>query len=282
MKPTRGPAFRWRVAGAFGCLIVLSSFLDARQLRATKCRHTVAFTGCRGRECRILQGHLQSTGHLRGKRWLGAVAEAASSDMAGGSVFGTSEDKEDQPAEQPPSSGLGRRLRDRLVDRIAAQEAEVEPVPREDQKRIVTQPQDLNGIDPVTCVLGSVPVAALSYGFWTLTGASAEWFVTHPIESEFYPVQRLGIAFQTAVVGLSSLAAGIFGFTALGIFLLGLRVFVGMAKGELDPNKASTGPQRQTTAEKVRDIMTKDPVEVVMAKRRQAQGREAAAGNATQ
>lgn len=266
------------MAGAFGCLVVLFTALDGHQLRATKRRHTLAFTGCRARECRFLQGHLQATGRLRGNIWLGAVAETASSDMAG-----TSEEKEEDSAQQQPSSGLGRRLRDRLSDRIAAQEAQVEPVPREDQKRIVTQTQDLNGIDPVTCVLGSVPVAGLSYGFWTLTGAAAEWFVTHPIESEFYPVQRLGIAFQTAVVGLSSLAAGIFGFTALGIFLLGLRVFVGIAKGELDPNKAATTPQRQTTAEKVRDIMTKDPVEVVMAKRRQqAEGREAPAADATQ
>jgi len=277
MKLKRGPVFRWRsrlsMAGTLGCLIALSSVWDVRQLRATKRGHAVTFAGCWGRECRLLRGHLQATG----KTGLSAVTEAAASDMAG-----TSEQKNDHSDSPQQSSGLSKRLRDRLADRIATQEAQVEPLPREDQKRIVTKAQDLNGIDPWTCVLGSVPVAGLSYGFWTLTGAAAEWFVTHPIESDFYPVQRLGIAFQTAVVGLSSLAAGIFGFTALGIFLLGLRVFVGIAKGELDPNKVTTTPQRQTTAEKVRDIMTKDPVEVVMAKRRQAQSQEATAGDAMQ
>merc|ERR1712187_414682 len=100
----------------------------------------------------------------------------------------------------------------------------------------------------------------MSYGFWVLTQSSAEWFLTHPIETEFYPVQRLGIAFQTAVVGLSSLAAGIFGFSALGILLLGLQVAVGVATGELDPNKKSDEQARQTTAERVRDFLTEDPV----------------------
>lgn len=167
---------------------------------------------------------------------------------------------------------MGRRLRERLADSIAAQEAQVEAVPSDDQKRIVQQEVDLNGIDPIACVVGAAPTAALSYGFWTFTGSAAEWFVTHPIESDFYPVQRLGAAFQAAVVGLSSLAAGIFGFTALGIFLLGVRVALGVASGELDPSKQSAEPPRQTTAERVRDIFTKDPVEVVMAARRAKRG----------
>jgi len=165
-------------------------------------------------------------------------------------------------------SGLSSRLRDRLAAEIAAQESQAEKVPTEDQKRIVRQEVDLNGVDPLTCILGSIPTAALSYGFWTFTGSAAEWFVTHPIETDFYPAQRLGTVFQTAMVGLSSLAAGIFGFTALGIFLLGLRVAAGVASGELDPSKQSDEPVKPSTAERVRDILTKDPVDVVMAERR--------------
>eukprot|EP00449_Zooxanthella_nutricula_P054339 CAMPEP_0198557506 /NCGR_PEP_ID=MMETSP1462-20131121/88767_1 /TAXON_ID=1333877 /ORGANISM="Brandtodinium nutriculum, Strain RCC3387" /LENGTH=77 /DNA_ID=CAMNT_0044288293 /DNA_START=1 /DNA_END=231 /DNA_ORIENTATION=+ len=75
------------------------------------------------------------------------------------------------------------------------------------------QEVDLNGVDPTTCILGSLPVAALSYSFWTFTGTAAQYFVSHPIETDFYPAQRLGAVFQTAMVGLLSLAAGIFGFT---------------------------------------------------------------------
>merc|ERR1712060_639453 len=99
------------------------------------------------------------------------------------------------------------------------------------------------------------------------TQSSAEWFLTHGEETAFYPIQRLGIAFQTAVVGLSSLAAGIFGFTALGLLLLGFRVLFGVATGELDPAKKTDSGMRQSTAEKVRDIFTRDPVDVVMEER---------------
>jgi len=158
------------------------------------------------------------------------------------------------------------RLRDRLADGIAKAVDQAEKVPTEDQKIIKPKYVDLNGIEPWTAILGCIPVFGMSYGFWVLTQSSAEWFLAHPIETEFYPVQRLGIAFQTAVVGLSSLAAGIFGFTALGLLLLGFRVLFGVATGELDPNK-KTDVGRQSTAEKVRDIFTRDPVDVVMEER---------------
>jgi len=164
--------------------------------------------------------------------------------------------------------GLSRRLRERLADEISAQEKTVAKVPTEDQKRIVQQDVDLNGVDPITCILGAVPVAALSYGFWTFTESAAAWFVSHPITTDFYPAQRLGIVFQTALIGLSSLAAGIFGFTALGLLLLGFRVAAGVMSGELDPKKESTEPMKQSTAERVRDFLTKDPVETALAQRR--------------
>jgi len=213
---------------------------------------------------------LARPGPARARVLAAALPELSAAEVGQGQADEFDQAQGESKLEQQ-RAGLGRRLRERLADSIAMQEAQVQAVPTEDQKRIVRKEVDLNGIDPVTCLFGSIPVAGLSYGFWTLTGSAAEWFLAHPIETEFYPVQRLGVAFQTAVVGLSSLAAGIFGFTALGLFLLGLRVAFGAATGELDPTRESTEPQRQTTAEQVRDLFTKDPVEVVMAKRRRAQ-----------
>lgn len=168
----------------------------------------------------------------------------------------------------PTIKGVSSQIRDRLRRDIEAQQAQVEAVPTEDQKRIVMQEVDLNGIDGVSTVLGSVPVAALSYGMWLFTNQAANYFLAHPVETDFYPVQRLAVAFQTAVVGLSSLAAGIFGFTAFGILLLGLRVTFGVLIGELDPSKRSLEPERQSTAEKVRDFLTLDPVEVALKQRK--------------
>eukprot|EP00416_Gambierdiscus_australes_P042617 CAMPEP_0171108162 /NCGR_PEP_ID=MMETSP0766_2-20121228/68312_1 /TAXON_ID=439317 /ORGANISM="Gambierdiscus australes, Strain CAWD 149" /LENGTH=259 /DNA_ID=CAMNT_0011569615 /DNA_START=59 /DNA_END=838 /DNA_ORIENTATION=+ len=172
-------------------------------------------------------------------------------------------------SEHSGGSGLGKRLRDRLADTLASQELQARTaVPAEEQKFIQRQDVDLNGIEPVSCLAGAVPVGVLSYGFWTFTGSFAAWCLEHPISTDFYPVQRLGVAFQTAVVGLSALAAGIFGFTALGLFLLGSRVAVGVALGELDASKESSDPPRRTTAERVKEVLTQDPVAVVMAARR--------------
>eukprot|EP00435_Cladocopium_sp_Y103_P070733 s223_g35.t3 len=158
---------------------------------------------------------------------------------------------------------LSQRLRERLATTIAEQEKQVEAVPTEAQKQIVQEEVDLNGVDPIACVLGAAPVAALSYGFWTFTQRAAEWFLSHPVETDFYPAQRLGLVFQAAVVGLSSLAAGIFGFTGLGILLLGIRVGFGVLTGELDPNDKSRATGKRSTAETVLDVFTKDPVQVV-------------------
>ncbi|CAE7033036.1 SLC2A3 [Symbiodinium natans] len=178
-----------------------------------------------------------------------------------------SQDSLESSAPDAGQGALSQRLRQRLASTIAEQESQVEAVPSEEQKRIVQQEVDLNGIDPVACFLGAAPVAALSYGFWTFTSRSAEWFYNHPVESDFYPVQRLGLVFQAAVVGLSSLAAGIFGFTALGILLLGVRVSFGVMSGELDPADKSKGIGKRSTAETVLDVFTKDPVEVVKAEK---------------
>mmetsp|Transcript_23418 Transcript_23418/g.42274 ORF Transcript_23418/g.42274 Transcript_23418/m.42274 type:complete len:245 (-) Transcript_23418:57-791(-) len=169
---------------------------------------------------------------------------------------------------KPSGTALSQRLRTRLAKEIAAQETQVQAVPTEDQKRIVQQDVDLNGIDPVTCIFGSIPTAGLSWGFWEFTGKAAEWFVNHPVETDFYPAQRFNFVFQAAVVGLSSLAAGIFGFTALGIFLLGLRVSFGALTGELDPSKQNeTRTEKLSTAETVFGVLTKDPLEVVAAEK---------------
>jgi len=169
---------------------------------------------------------------------------------------------EEEGSQADARAKLGRRLRDRLADGIAAQEREVEPVPTEEQKWIQREDVDLNGIDPLTCIVGAFPVAALSYGFWILTSTFAGYFVENPVQTEFYPVERLSIALQTVAVGLSSLAAGIFGVTALGLMLLGFRVLFGVLTGELDPNKESTTPMRRSTAERVADVLTKDPIDV--------------------
>mmetsp|Transcript_60145 Transcript_60145/g.135343 ORF Transcript_60145/g.135343 Transcript_60145/m.135343 type:complete len:279 (-) Transcript_60145:36-872(-) len=195
--------------------------------------------------------------------------------QATGSASGTQADSTSGTAQgsdelSPARAAIGKRLRDRLADGISAQESEVDAVPTDSQRWIQREEVDLNGIDPLNCIIGSFPVAAVSYGFWVLTGTFAQYFVENPVQTEFYPVERLSIALQTIAVGLSSLAAGIFGVTALGLFLLGCRILFGVATGELDPSKESATQFRRSTAERVADVLTKDPIDVAKEMRKRS------------
>jgi len=204
--------------------------------------------------------HIIST--RRGFQLRSSARTALSATASGAQADSPSTDGERGDEISPARAAIGKRLRDRLADGIAAQESEVDAVPTDSQRWIQREDVDLNGIDPLTCITGAFPVAAVSYGFWVLTGTFAQYFVENPVKTEFYPVERLSIALQTIAVGLSSLAAGIFGVTALGLFLLGCRVLFGVATGELDPNKESSTQFRRSTAERVADVLTKDPIDV--------------------
>lgn len=76
---------------------------------------------------------------------------------------------------------------------------------------------------------------ACAGALWIFTQFLAQLFATHPLDTDIYFVQRLAQVFRNAVLGLSSLASGFFGVIGVGIFLLGLRVAYGVARGELDP-----------------------------------------------
>ena len=112
-----------------------------------------------------------------------------------------------------------------------------------ERQAAIEEARDLNGVDPVAAIGGSLVALALAAGLWVLTSTLAENFATHPVESDLYVVQRATAVFRNVVMGLVALATGFFGVTGAGILLLGVRVAYGVAKGELDPT-----PVRSTKA----------------------------------
>lgn len=106
-----------------------------------------------------------------------------------------------------------------------------------DQERqaAVEEARNLNGVNPVVTLVGSMVALAIAAGLWTLTQWLAEYFALHPIESDLYVVNRVTAVFRNVIMGLVSLASGFFGVTGVGIFLLGVRVAYGVVTGELDP-----------------------------------------------
>ena len=110
----------------------------------------------------------------------------------------------------------------------------------EQQEAALREARDLNGVDPVVSLLGGIFALAVAGALWYATNELGSFFVLHPVETDVYFVQRLASVFRNVVMGMVSLASGFFGVTGMGIFLMGVRVAIGVAKGELDPTPIAT------------------------------------------
>ena len=105
----------------------------------------------------------------------------------------------------------------------------------EEMEAALAEARDLNGVNPVVALTGGVFAFVVAGGLWYATQQLGTFFALHPVETDVYFVQRLASVFRNVVMGLASLASGFFGVTGMGIFLLGVKVAIGVAKGELDP-----------------------------------------------
>jgi hypothetical protein len=105
----------------------------------------------------------------------------------------------------------------------------------EEMRASIAEARDLNGVNPVVAITGSLFALGVAAGLWYATKELGTFFALNPVESDVYFVQRSAAVVRNAGIGLISLAAGFFGVTGLGIFLLGVRVAFGVLTGELDP-----------------------------------------------
>lgn len=109
------------------------------------------------------------------------------------------------------------------------------PKSEEERQAAIEEARNLNGVNPVVTIIGSMVALAMAGGLWYATNYLGEFFAMHPVESELYIVERIAAVFRNVVIGIVSLASGFFGVTGMGIFMLGVRVAYGVMTGELDP-----------------------------------------------
>lgn len=121
----------------------------------------------------------------------------------------------------------------------------------EEQEKALREARDLNGVNPAVALGGGLFAFAAAGALWYATTELGTFFALHPVETDVYFVQRLASVFRNLVMGLASLASGFFGVTGMGIFLLGVRVAVGVAKGELDPTPIK---KKQSDSPKMPDV----------------------------
>lgn len=79
---------------------------------------------------------------------------------------------------------------------------------------------DISQVNPLGALSGAAGAALISFAAWTALRALVAAYVAHPMETDFYVVQRVSAIVRTAVVGLLALASGISGVTSLGLLLL--------------------------------------------------------------
>ena len=82
-------------------------------------------------------------------------------------------------------------------------------------------------------MLGGVSYGTFSYFAWQFTGAAAEYFAEHPMDSAFYFVQRLSSLARVVVVGLGALGTGVSAIAGAGQLALAVQVAIGIAQGEV-------------------------------------------------
>lgn len=83
---------------------------------------------------------------------------------------------------------------------------------------------DYSHVKPWAAFSGSVGAGIMALALWYILRTLVEAYNLHPMQSDFYVVQRLVAVVRTAVVGLLALASGISGVTSLGLLLLGGQV----------------------------------------------------------
>jgi hypothetical protein len=77
---------------------------------------------------------------------------------------------------------------------------------------------------PLSAWSGSLISGTIAILLYKLTTSIALSYLTHPSAATSQIAQRISAAVRTLVVGLSSLATGLFAIAALGLVLLGFKI----------------------------------------------------------
>lgn len=76
------------------------------------------------------------------------------------------------------------------------------------------------------CITGSLVSSALAAAGYLLTSSIAQSFANKPIHSDNVAVVNISSAVRTLVVGISTMATGIFALVSLGLMALGLKILI--------------------------------------------------------
>lgn len=79
---------------------------------------------------------------------------------------------------------------------------------------------------PLRCLTGASIAGGLTIALYSLTSSIAQSFAAKPLHSDNALVLRISAAVRTLVVGVSTLATGVFGLVAIGLVALAVQVLI--------------------------------------------------------
>jgi hypothetical protein len=79
---------------------------------------------------------------------------------------------------------------------------------------------------PLKCLSGALLAGSLGLLLYRLTAAIASSFAAHPLTTTNQIARGLSAAVRTLVVGMSTMATGIFSIAALGLIGLGIQLAI--------------------------------------------------------
>jgi hypothetical protein len=91
-------------------------------------------------------------------------------------------------------------------------------------------------VTPLNCFTGSLLAGTLGLLIYRLTTAIAQSFAAHPAPVSQPLAHNLSVAVRTLVIGMTTLASGVFTLAAVGLAALGLKV---LFTGTTDKNNAN-------------------------------------------
>ncbi|MEM8640215.1 MAG: DUF3082 domain-containing protein [Cyanobacteria bacterium P01_G01_bin.54] len=91
-----------------------------------------------------------------------------------------------------------------------------------------TPPATSTPVTPQRCFVGSLCAGALGTGSYLLMRSIATTFAAKPLTAHNITALNIGVAVRTLVLGMATLATGVFAMACLGLLALGLQTLFNM------------------------------------------------------
>jgi hypothetical protein len=100
-----------------------------------------------------------------------------------------------------------------------------QPTPTEKPDSSATE-TDTNPPSISHCIIGAIVAAIMAIASFFLNSSIAQNFADRPIHSPNYLVVNITVAVRTLIIGISTLATGVFSLIALGLLALAIQVTI--------------------------------------------------------